>query len=142
MRLIGFNFNKISIEKKAEELSSDLKIKSNLDVLSIEKIDIGLSKEKEESLLVKFSYIINYDPNIAVIDLNGLIIISLDSKIAKDLLQKWKKKTIPEEIRVSLFNIILRKVNVKALELEDEMNLPLHVPLPRIKGENTPQDKA
>lgn len=142
MRLIGFNFNKISIEKKAEELSSDLKINSNLDVSSIEKINIGLSKEKEESLLVKFSYLINYDPNIAVIELGGIIILSLDQKIAKDLLQKWKKKTIPEEIRISLFNIILRKANVKALELEDEMNLPLHIPLPRVKGENTPQNKV
>ena len=38
-----------------------------------------------------------------------------------------------EEFRILLFNIILRKANIKALELEEQMNLTLHIPLPTLK---------
>ena len=34
---------------------------------------------------------------------------------------------------IALFNIILRKANVKALELEEQIGLPLHIPLPTLK---------
>jgi len=48
---------------------------------------------------------------------------------------------------VSLFNIILRKCHVKALELEEDLNLPLHVQMPSLqrnafdKKENSPEEE-
>ena len=43
------------------------------------------------------------------------------------------KSSVIKELRMNLFNLILRKSNIKALELEDEMNLPLHIPFPPLR---------
>ena len=43
---------------------------------------------------------------------------------------------IPEEYKLTIFNIIMKKSNLKAIQLEDEMNLPLHISLPSIKEIN------
>jgi hypothetical protein len=56
-----------------------------------------------------------------------------ESKIIKDFIKQWKQKKLPEEHRILIFNVILKKSNLKAMQLEDELNLPLHIPLPSVK---------
>ncbi len=132
MKVLGFNFNKISIErfpKKAE----GLKINTDISILGIDSVNSDLFKTKEEFLDVRFSYKINYDPDYAKVEFLGDIIVSLDSKDAKEVLKEWKDKKFPEDFKIFVFNVILKKSNLKALELEDEMNLPLHLPLPSLK---------
>ena len=51
----------------------------------------------------------------------------------KEVLEDWKKKKLSDSFQEILFNIILRKANIKALELEEELNLPFHINLPSIK---------
>jgi hypothetical protein len=34
-----------------------------------------------------------------------------------------------------MFNIVLKKSTIKALELEDELNLPYHIPIPKVSLE-------
>jgi len=91
---------------------------------------------KEEVLAVKFNFGLDYEPEMAKIDLEGNLILSLDSKRAKDVLKQWKDKKMPEEFRLPLFNLILRKCSLKALQLEEEMNLPIHFQLPSLKVQN------
>ena len=56
--------------------------------------------------------------------------------VPEDNLDKgWKDKEIPEEFRIAIFNIILRKASVRALQLEEELNLPYHMPFPSIKSQ-------
>jgi hypothetical protein len=43
----------------------------------------------------------------------------------------WKKKEMPNAMRLPIFNFILRKCTAKALTLQDELGLPTHIPLPR-----------
>ncbi len=132
MRIIGFNFNKISIDK-LNEADRNTKISTNIDISDIKEIKTDLFKTKEEMLGVKFSYKVKYEPNVAEVELNGNMIISLDSKLKKEILKKWKDKKMPDDFRISLFNVILVKSSAKILSLEDEMNLPLHLPLPTFK---------
>ena len=134
MKLLGFNYNKISVEKMADKMK-DLKINTKIDVSEIIEIKSDIIKTEEEILGVKFSYGVDYDPKMAKIELAGNIILGIDSKTAKEVLKQWKDKKMPEDFRIILFNIILRKSNLKALQLEDEMNLPLHVQLPSIKSQ-------
>jgi len=61
--------------------------------------------------------------------------MGLDPGKSKEVLKKWKDKEIPEDFRLVLFNIILKKSSLRALQLEEEMNLPTHFPLPSIKIE-------
>ncbi|MFA4952664.1 MAG: hypothetical protein WC584_00405 [Candidatus Pacearchaeota archaeon] len=133
MKLLGFNFNKINVERFPEKLG-ELKINTNIDISDISIVETEAIKSKEELLGIKFNYIINYEPQVAKIEFSGNLLISLDSKITKDLLKKWENKEIPDDFRISLFNIIMRKSSIKALEFEEEMNLPYHIPMPVLKN--------
>jgi hypothetical protein len=132
MKLIGFNFTKISVEK-INNLSKDLKIDTSINIESIDEVKNELLKSKDSFLNLKFNYKINYKPNIALIELSGNLAISVDSKLGKEILKDWKNKKIKDETRIILFNAILKKSNVKALQLEEEMNLPFHFQLPSLK---------
>jgi len=79
---------------------------------------------------------VDYSPGFAKGELEGKILIAVDPKIAKEILKQWKKKKMPEDFRLLLFNVILKKSSLKALYLEEELNLPLHMPMPSFKKEN------
>jgi len=132
MRIVGFNFNKINIEKFSDKLEK-LNIKTNIDISDIKSIDNNLLQTKDSLIGVKFIYTVNYEPSFAKIELAGTILFELEEKIAKEILKNWKEKTIPEDFKLILFNSILRKSNVKSLQLEDDMNLPLHISLPSLR---------
>jgi len=132
MKIIGFNFNKISIERFSDKIEK-LKINTNIDISEITDLKPDFFKTKEGVLKVNFSYKINYEPNFAKIEFVGHLLITLDQKTMKDVLKQWKDKKIPENFQINLFNIILRKSSIRALQLEDEMNLPLHISLPTVK---------
>ena len=134
MRIAGFNFKKISVEKLSDK-PGELKINTKIDILDIKSIKSDFIKTKEELLGIDFSYVVDYDPDFAKIEFRGSIVVSIDFREGKEVLKQWKDKQMPGQFQVNLFNIILRKSNIKALELEDEMNLPLHVPFPSLKPE-------
>jgi len=136
MKLLGFNFTKIDIEKLSEK-TENLKINSNIDISDISEVKQSMLKSKETIISVKFSYKINYNPDYAKISLGGNLIVSLEPKTAKDILKEWQDNNkIPDDFKVPVFNLILKKSNVKALSLEEEMNLPLHMPMPKVGKKN------
>lgn len=134
MKFIGFNFNKISVER-LQPIKSGLKIQTSVDIKEIKETKADFFNPKESLLEITFSYSIKYEPQAAELDFSGLILISTDPKEAKDILKKWKKRDLPNGFRIQIVNIVMRKASLKALALEDEMNLPLHIPMPSIKEE-------
>ena len=132
MKSVGFNFNKISIEKFSDNFEN-LKINTNIDILKIKEIKSDFIKPEEKIIVVEFNYIIDYDSKIAKIEFFGNILLTDKSKNIRDILKKWKNKKMSEDFRINIFNLILRKSNLKAMQLEDEINLPLHIPLPLLK---------
>ena len=113
----------------------DLKIDTNMNVSDIKKVESNLIKSNEDLLKIEFNYTVNYSPELAKIDLTGQVFIRADSKESKDILKQWKDKKLSEDIKMPLLNFILRKSNIKSLELEDEMNLPSHITLPQLKSQ-------
>lgn len=140
MKLVGFNFSKISIEKIAEVRPKDLKMGTKINVSEIKSLKSEFFKTKEDILASKFTYIINYDPSYAKVEFEGTIILAVDPKLAKVVLKQWKEKKMPQEFNLVLFNLIMMKSNIKALQLEEELNIPYHVPLPTLKPESIKQD--
>ncbi len=141
MKLLGFNFTKINIEKEKDSFK-DLKISNNIDIASITEVKQDVFKSNDEVLAIKFKYNVSYEPKIAKIDLEGSILLSLDdTKLAKEVLKKWKDKETPEEFKIPLFNIIFRKAGLKALELEEEMNLPIHIQMPMLRKQENQEKK-
>src|SRR3989344_5946585 len=99
MKLLGFNFTKISIEKAKDSLS-ELKIENQIDIPDITEVKQDVLKSKDELLATKFKYVIKYAPDIAHINLEGNILVSVEAKLAKETMKKWKNKEFPEELRI------------------------------------------
>jgi len=132
MKLIGFNLSKINVEKFTENVEN-LKINTNINISDVKFVKADFFKSKEELVGITFIYTLNYEPDFAKIEFRGNFILALDPKLSKNVLKQWEDKKIPEDFRIMLFNLIFRKTSVRALELEEEMNLPLHIALPSIK---------
>jgi len=129
MKIIGFNLNKILVEKK-ENFQGNIEINQNIDIKEISENSIPITKE--DILKIDFSFLINYSNNIAKLEFEGLLMIIPEKNELKEILKNWKDKKISDEIRAPLFNFIMSKCNVRALSLEDDMNLPYHIPMPKI----------
>lgn len=152
MEIIGFSFTNIQgIRNKNFKLPFATNININFD--EVEKQKIEIVKEKEiATTSFKCSLAYNEPPQeqnnssekqkekeqksnniMAEIKLEGNLTLSLDKEEAKELFKAWKKKEMPEKFREPLFNVIWRKCLLRALTMEDELNLPPHINLPRIK---------
>lgn len=140
MRLIGFVYNKINVEKKSE-LKKEININTNIDVLDIKELKSDMINTKEKLVKIEFKYNVSYSPDYADITLIGEVVLSLDSELYNDVLKDWKEKKVPVNFKISLFNLIIKKAGIKALELEEEMNLPYHIPFPSIQKAENPAKK-
>ena len=133
MAIVGFNLLKMSVERK-EAIDGEIKVNSNADISDIKKEKVELVKGKE-TLRISFEFSIVYEPDFAKIEFEGFVLLVEDKNKADSLIKDWKKKKIDTAIKEQVFNLILRKCNIKAFSLEEDLNLPTHFPLPRLKSE-------
>lgn len=132
MPVIGFNIDKIDAEK-TNKISGNVEIKNNLGITGVEQEKLALGKS-EEVLKFNFEYLITYEPKIGKLGINGSVLYMEDPKKIKELISSWEKdKKIPNSVMPAIFNTILAKCNVKALNLSQEINLPPHIRLPIVK---------
>ncbi|MEK6835387.1 MAG: hypothetical protein AABX61_03935 [Nanoarchaeota archaeon] len=132
MPFIGFNFDRIFAERNIDEIKENLSVKHNMNIKDLTEEEINLEK-KQEVLKFKFEFLLKYDPNVAEIKIDGHLLFLESPKKMKEIVQNWKKdKKLPPEITQSLFNTILTKSNIKALQLSQDLNLPPHIPMPRL----------
>ena len=134
MKIAGFNFKKISGEVKGDSLEG-VKINTGINVSNISSVNAPMLKSKEDLLQVEFEYSVSYDPDFAKIEFLGILAVAVESKEAKEILKQWKDKQMPEDFKIELFNVILRKSNIKAIQLEDELHLPIHINLPKVSAQ-------
>ena len=139
MQVIGFNFDKIAAERKSYEIRNNLKINSNLNVKDITEEKTDVLKDRGVLKFV-FEFITSYEENYASLVFSGSILIASEKAKIKDVLKSWKNKEVDPSLRVMIFNFILNKCNLRSLQLEDELGLPLHIQLPRI-SEEKPESK-
>ncbi len=131
MQVIGFGFEKILAERKKEP-KGKVNVKYDLKIEDVAKDSVSVIKDQE---VVRFSFIfkVNYGPDFAEISLKGFVVLILGKNKLKEILKHWKKKKVPDDVRLPLFNFILTKCNLKALQLEEEIGLPTHIPLPKLR---------
>jgi hypothetical protein len=140
MRVIGINFTKMFGErfnKKAKEL----KIGNEINIKSIEEIESGPVKIKESLIEISFYYNVLYEPELAKVSFEGNLLMAVDPKEGKEIIKSWKNKNLDEETKVLFFNIILKKVSLKALQIEEELNLPPHFNLPSLRASSKEEKK-
>lgn len=129
MPIVGFNYNKIDVEKK-DKTAQKMSIKSDVQITNIKEEKLPTGKTKTDGLRFDFVYNVAYEPKIGNINLNGFIYYLDDLKIIKDILKSWKKdKSIPDNVTLEIINAVLFRSTIKALTLSQEVNLPPHLPV-------------
>ena len=131
MKIINFNFTKIEANRLKKEISN-LKIETSINISNMQELKIK-TKEKESFAEIIWQYGINYSPKIASFKFEGTIVVSEEAKKLKEILKGWQLKKIDESFKLAILNLIFKKASIKALELEEEFNLPSHIKLPSLK---------
>jgi len=134
MKIISFSIRKLLAEVK-DSKRTNLEITSNLNLEDITESKIELTKQ--QSIIISFNFYVNYNPNVARIELKGNLILLDDENKMEEIMKSWKEKKLLEEIKLPILNYILEKCNIKALELEEKFGLPLHIPLPKLGARKT-----
>jgi hypothetical protein len=133
MTIVGFNFSKLSAEKK-EMTKGKISVSNNVSVSNVNEKKISLANDKQMVLAFTFKFTSKYEPDIGSISFVGDILLMEDSKKAKEILDGWKKdKKLPKEVMTGILNTVLNKCNVQALILSEQINLPPPIPLPKLQ---------
>jgi len=135
MQVLGFNLTKISAEKNSKVTKPPV---TNIEFIDYEKEKVDFLKDSE-AVKIGFKYDLVYEgetkkenSNEGQVLFKGNVILSVSKEEIKKITKEWKKKQLPDDVKVLLFNLILRRCTPKAVHLQDEINLPFHVPMPRI----------
>lgn len=136
MQVVGFNFSKISASKEPGFKPGP--ISTNIEFVDLQKEKVAMLNSEAVKVFYKFSldYMESEDKKsnkLAELNFEGNIMLSVNKDESKDLTKAWKKKKLPSTFRVSLFNLILKKTAPKALQLQDELSIPSHVPVQQLQ---------
>jgi len=130
--IVNFLLEKVSVEKK-KDIVGNVEVKNNAKITDLKEQTIEALGNKQSAVNVHFSFNITYEPNVASIQIEGKIIDVMDEKDKKELLATWKKEEkIDPKYSSNWMNLILSRCNVKALSLGSDVNLPPHIPFPRL----------
>ncbi len=136
MQIIGFNFKKILALKSPDFKRSS--INTNIEFKDVNKEKLELFKE-EEALKVSFIFTVEYkdaedkETKHGEISYEGDILLSTNKEESKEILKSWKKKQLPDNIRLLLINFIIKRCSIRALSLEEDLGLPVHIPFPQVQ---------
>ena len=133
MKIIGFNLSKILAEKK-EKVEGKIQINQNINIKEVTKDKIPISQN--EILSVRFVFTVDYSEDFAKLEFEGNVLLLPEKEELKVFLKSWKDKKIPDDFKTPLFNFIMSRCNIKALNLEEELSLPHHISMPRINPGN------
>ena len=146
MQLIGFNLKKILAQKALEFKRGP--INTNIEFSDVKEEEVPLLKDSN-AVKISFIFSISYAhpektqdaslENLGEVSFEGEMMFSVTKDEFKEITKSWKKKQIPDQFRVPLINFILTKCSTKALSLEDDLNIPFHIPFPQVRPENKAQ---
>ena len=133
MPIIGFNFDRIQVERTEGKIEGKLEVKNDL---GIKKVEFEKSPIAGMGEIIKFSYefSLKYEPNAGNIQINGSLLYTDEEKKLKDIVKAWKKDNkLNQELLQMLLNNVLYRCHIKSLVLAQEVNLPAHMNLPYLQ---------
>jgi len=135
--IVGFNFKKIAVERK-KKLIKGMKVRYDMDLKEVYEESSRLSSGGSTVLGFAFEFSVDYNPDIVSLKILGTVNYMLPQDEAKKVLDLWKTtKKLPKDVSIPVINNILDRCNIKALELEQDMALPSHIPMPSLATPTT-----
>lgn len=140
MAIVGFNFTKISAERKQDAVKGKIDIKNNVSIMGVEESDLGFGNESQKAAKITFDFNVNYEPKFGSMKFSGDVLFLGEAKKVDNMLEEWKKsKKLPQDMAAGIINTILTRSNIQALILSQQVNLPAPIQLPKVKVEGAPK---
>ena len=125
MKIVGAKITRINSQRNPE-FSGNISLKTNVQINSLEKI-----KESKDTNKLSYDFDVDY-ADLGSIKVSGLIFYTADTKTQKELLKQWDNKKLDSPEFIALTNVVMQKASIKAIQLEEELGLPIHVKLPTL----------
>ena len=90
MAIVGFNFNKILVERK-KPAAGRVNINNNVKITEVSEQNLVLGKAKQSGIKFGFEFVCSYEPGIGEIKLEGEVLDLEQEAKAKEILDGWKK---------------------------------------------------
>jgi len=140
MRMVGFNFDKISIERNVDIIKGKVKVAQDLNIKETEVMDFPEDKV-QKILKIGFEYKLDYEPKIGKLLFRGNALYMDSGKEVKAADKQWKKdKKLNPGLTQSVLNLVLSKSTIKVLSMAEEVGLPPHIPLPKFAPKAKPEE--
>ncbi len=133
MAIVGFNFTKITGEKKTDP-TNKLNIDRSVNIQKVDGSHLTIGTQRQNGLVISFLYKVTYAPDLGSIELNGnLFYIASEEKI-KDALGVWKGQSVlPKDVMNQVLQAVFIRCNIQALIVSKDLALPPPFPLPSPK---------
>jgi hypothetical protein len=132
MAIVGINLTKISSEKTGD-VKGKISVRNNVIIRSVEEASFGLAM-KQKGINIGFSFNSTYEPSVGKIEIEGKVLALESEENAKAIMAGWTSaKKIHPVLMQQVFTTVLRKCNIKALMLSEELGLPSPIKLPEVK---------
>ncbi len=132
MPIVGFNFTKIFVEKKEKLDPAKDQITNAVNLLEMKEESMSFSEGKG-LLQMEFQFEVLYG-KAGKMSLNGVLLYMDSPDKTKELLESWNiERKLDNNLSTEIFNTILFKCNIKALQLADDVGLPAHFRIPLIR---------
>ena len=132
MTLVGFHYTKISAEKK-KAITGKVNASNNLVLDKVQEAKLSGSAS-QKGIEFTFKFMVVFEPGIGTVELQGKVVYMGTPAKVKESLDKWTKdKNLSPEILEEVYNSLLHRCNIEALLLSKEMQMPSHLPMPKVK---------
>ncbi len=132
MAIVGFNFLKMSVERKGP-IKGKVSINSNVMITDLKEVELNLGAKDSKGLAIKYSYVCNYGDKIGKIELSGDVVTLEDAEVVKSCVASYKKnKTFDKAITQKVLSHVLNKATIQAIVVGKDVGLPAPVPMPKL----------
>ncbi len=141
--IIHFTLDKISVDKTGK-LQGKIEAKNSIKFLDVAESPTPNGLTGQSLLKFKFSYKVDYLPDIAKTEIVGKVHFLTDKATKDKILEDWDKHSkIEPSLSGQIVNYVFSKCGVMALTLSQQVGLPPHIALPRIalKAKSTESEK-
>lgn len=133
IKLIGAKITKINAERNPN-FDGKIELKTNIKIQKLERI-----KESKEAIKIEYLFGVDYS-DLGKIEIEGTLFLSSDAKKIKELLKLQKEQDFNTPEYIAITNLIIQKASIKAFELEEEINLPIHIKFPTVNFQQNPNN--
>jgi hypothetical protein len=130
--IVNFTLDKISVDKKKNPKGT-IEAKNSIKFLDVSELALPNTIKDKSLVTFKFQYKVIYTPDVAETEIVGTLHFMTDPKTKDQILKDWQKDSkINQNLSTQLVNYVFSRCGVMALSLCRKVDLPPHIPLPKI----------